>query len=116
MCLLSCQYVWGPCRVQASCLPVHVQEPPLHVPYCPRHRCMDNSTSPIEKKRKYCCCYSHAMALQVPDVISSMLATPFMVMLPKSIGPPVDTSSELTLRHDDHRHKPSPDYAGKCEG
>ena len=27
--------MWGPCRVQASCLPVHVRETPLCVPYCP---------------------------------------------------------------------------------
>ena len=81
MCFLSCQYMWGSCMVQASCLPVHIQEPPLHVPYCPGHGAWIIQHLSLRRKG------SIAVVTHMPWLCRSLMpsaqcCTPFMVMLP----------------------------------
>ena len=61
--------MWGPCRVQASHLSFHVQEPPLHVPYCPGHGAWIIQHLPLRRKR------SIAVVTHMPWLCSSLMSS-----------------------------------------
>ena len=61
--------MWGPCRVQASCLPVHVQEPPLRVPYFLRHGAWIIQHLPLRRKG------SIAVVTHMPWLCSSLMSS-----------------------------------------